>query len=1086
MGNPFPGPQPYRSEDSPLFFGRERLVDDLGDAVLSRRVLTVYGPSGAGKSSLLQAGVVPFLDREWDLRCVVVDSWPADQVRASGPADRVREVLCVALELGAIDSLDEALDRAFRRSDRPVLVVLDQLEQLLVHHEREVLQAFVDVLDDLERRRGLSLHVVLSLREDYLGRWNGLLEDHPRLTRHGYRVPRLTVGEITRAAVKTAAKAKVAQLWDGAVLQELVEGMAIPGQWKSDAAEVESAFVQIVCRVLFDRKDSLASLTEERERENVLRRMRRRLDEEETEEQDANRRLATGILEGYLNRILGGLGQDEKPTRELLEDHLITLSGARKVVILAALEEVWSSSRALQPILDLLEEARILRAQVHRNQTFYELGHDWLAVPIRDSAESKRMALAARRGRARRLLVLLILALAVLIAARADRAADTALAGQKRAVKLQQAADMQKHRAEFAVVGARVSQRNSERAEETALVAEELAEAAAEQMESERDVANVLRVRAADAANEAAGHAQTARLAEAAAAREALRARDILKMLAVRELQDDPTRALQFLRALERGAVLPQWPDQVHSLLQSARTADRGFGPVLDLEFAALTAVGTLADGGLVALDGTGALLRWTSESRIGEPWFAGPSHALAVSPDGINVAVGDTLGNVTVFSTDGRMAETRQAFDTRVSGLAWAPDSEKLAACSEGGQTGVLEPLGWRPGPSHEAAVLAVSWEADGARVVTGSADGVVKRWTRSTGQVVQTVRAPGGLYDLALGKHQRVMVAGAEGGLGHAGPGQERLQLTAQIPSASRLVAVAAHGDVTATATVDGWVRIQTGLGAMAVLRGQTFAGSRVDQLVFSADGRWLAGATRLGDLFLWRLTREGHLIEAQELRGHDGQAQAVAFTLDGLSLVTTDSTGEWRRWALERRSLGMVLRDAGGALIPGERVQALAFTGDGAAVQVELEDGVQVSRPIPARRAKLEPRGHGARAEYLKLQDLAEAGDEHRIVIARWPTSEEPEVPVTRSFALQGHWARVHMAVISDDGLWLVSASDDGTTRLWPLYTDDELSKLVRGSTQGCISVEDRTLFLLESEDRAEEQYLACCQAPGRVCP
>jgi type II secretory pathway predicted ATPase ExeA len=111
------------------------MVEDLGDAVLSRRVLTVYGPSGAGKSSLLQAGVVPFLSEEWDLRCVVVDSWPADSVRSAGPAARLVEALSESLGLGEVTDLDTVFDRAFRLSDRPILLVLDQLEQLLAYHE---------------------------------------------------------------------------------------------------------------------------------------------------------------------------------------------------------------------------------------------------------------------------------------------------------------------------------------------------------------------------------------------------------------------------------------------------------------------------------------------------------------------------------------------------------------------------------------------------------------------------------------------------------------------------------------------------------------------------------------------------------------------------------------------------------------------------------------------------------------------------------------------------------------------------------------------------------------------------------------
>jgi hypothetical protein len=284
------------------------------------------------------------------------------------------------------------------------------------------LDAFIDVLDDLERRRDTPLHVALTLREDYLGRWNGLLAGHPRLTRDSYRVGRLTVTEITGAAIKAAASATPPQLWDVDVLGSLVDGMAIPGQWKSDTAEVESAFVQIVCRVLFDRGDELSGLVVDQDQRSRRIKLFKRDEDDapETRERRGNRQLATQILEGYLNDTLGKLGSEELATRTLLEGQLITRSEARKVVILAALEEAWTGQGDVAPILERLEQARILRAQVHRNDKFYELGHDWLAGPIRTTAEQKRLIGRRKRLRTRRLVGLVVVLVSLGIAFQAS------------------------------------------------------------------------------------------------------------------------------------------------------------------------------------------------------------------------------------------------------------------------------------------------------------------------------------------------------------------------------------------------------------------------------------------------------------------------------------------------------------------------------------------------------------------------------------------------------------------------------------------------------------------------------------------
>ncbi|WP_310727253.1 hypothetical protein [Streptomyces sp. N2A] len=63
-------PTPYRGlarfepDDRHLFFGRDRVVDEVGHMVCEHRFAVLFGPSGSGKSSLLRAGLVPRLREE--------------------------------------------------------------------------------------------------------------------------------------------------------------------------------------------------------------------------------------------------------------------------------------------------------------------------------------------------------------------------------------------------------------------------------------------------------------------------------------------------------------------------------------------------------------------------------------------------------------------------------------------------------------------------------------------------------------------------------------------------------------------------------------------------------------------------------------------------------------------------------------------------------------------------------------------------------------------------------------------------------------------------------------------------------------
>lgn len=58
---PYKGLDVFEEEDADLFFGRERLVDDLVQRVKESRTLFITGPSGCGKSSLVRAGLIPAL-----------------------------------------------------------------------------------------------------------------------------------------------------------------------------------------------------------------------------------------------------------------------------------------------------------------------------------------------------------------------------------------------------------------------------------------------------------------------------------------------------------------------------------------------------------------------------------------------------------------------------------------------------------------------------------------------------------------------------------------------------------------------------------------------------------------------------------------------------------------------------------------------------------------------------------------------------------------------------------------------------------------------------------------------------------------
>src|SRR6478736_7767821 len=61
--NPYVGPRAFRATDASSFFAREREQRDLANLLIAERVVLLHAPSGAGKTSLIQAGLIPLLEK---------------------------------------------------------------------------------------------------------------------------------------------------------------------------------------------------------------------------------------------------------------------------------------------------------------------------------------------------------------------------------------------------------------------------------------------------------------------------------------------------------------------------------------------------------------------------------------------------------------------------------------------------------------------------------------------------------------------------------------------------------------------------------------------------------------------------------------------------------------------------------------------------------------------------------------------------------------------------------------------------------------------------------------------------------------
>jgi len=373
--NPFPGPQPYRAADRDRFFGRADMAHKLRGSILASRCVTVHGPSGAGKSSLMQAAVLPMLAEKHDARLIRVDSWPEGE----DPTKWLASAMHAEFGLGDLPADDLAKELVFktargaaRASSRPLVIYLDQLEQLLfMGRTVEETQPFFDCLEELVDMPLRTVRVVLSLREDYLGRFRDRLRDLRRVTEGGFRVGPLNVAELTDAVVQAAATGDPPQEWSVDEMHGLMLQVRMPGQAASDEAEAQSAYAQIICRALFQERAAGKTI-------------------DVTE--------AEPILLGYLESTVANLGPLRAKAELLLEDHLVGADGSRTLRTEKELGRV-VAPQELSVILKQLEGAAILRAEEHHGSRYFEIGHDWLAKRVFEQRHAREQAKALERER---------------------------------------------------------------------------------------------------------------------------------------------------------------------------------------------------------------------------------------------------------------------------------------------------------------------------------------------------------------------------------------------------------------------------------------------------------------------------------------------------------------------------------------------------------------------------------------------------------------------------------------------------------------------------------------------------------------
>lgn len=414
--NPFVGPRPFERSDASLFFGRRRERRQLLSLLIAYRTVLLYAVSGAGKTSLLNAALIPALEREEGFEVLPVArvrGMKADLALPSAPRNvyvfnalshwvespsGTRELGASTISRGQWPGWTTESSRALRRpvashrrltelslakflSDRPHAVdtdgeptpravIFDQFEELFsLHpehwrHRADFLEQVAEALqeDDL-------LRVMFVMREEHLGEFDRYSSPLPyglsrfRLERLGFdgalSAVNGPVSNTDRSFAPGVAESLVRDLMRSRVDVGTEEGVEYEGEF------VEPVQLQVVCRTLWsDLPDNVTVIQSDHLRQlgnvdDVLSRF-------------------------YSEAVTSASEKAHVSDRELrlwLEQHFITPGGTRNTVYATR----HRTAGMPNSVMEELEAQHLIRAEWRAGARWYELTHDRLIGPIRAS-----------------------------------------------------------------------------------------------------------------------------------------------------------------------------------------------------------------------------------------------------------------------------------------------------------------------------------------------------------------------------------------------------------------------------------------------------------------------------------------------------------------------------------------------------------------------------------------------------------------------------------------------------------------------------------------------------------------------------
>ncbi len=351
-----------------------------------------------------------------------------------------------------------------------------------------------------------------------------------------------------------------------------------------------------------------------------------------------------------------------------------------------------------------------------------------------------------------------------------------------------------------------------------------------------------------------------------------------------------------------------------------------------------------------------------------------------------------------------------------------------------------------------HHFAVTGAAFDASTRRVITTSHDHTVRIWDTDSGSATHIESAGERLEKLAVGKHRFLTVSK---------DGQLTLRETRLGGQLARMgghdgqvttLALAPHENIAATGDADGVVRVwdtRHSAGAIQLRSG----GGAVSSGVFDSSGDRVSTGSKDGVVRNWD-AHTGQLL--WEEKHHEEEITSLEYNKNDFLLVTGSKDGSAIVWGADGALISRRMTETGS---PSPVTQA-KFDHSGIRILTAHKDGTVRHWPIKADQSTkplAEWKDHDGKVSDLRISYAPKRGailtvGYDGVAVVRVANAESTDNTYGMPRRFSEHGSAIWSGEFSLDGSKIVTASTDGTARIWDVNSGAQLQVLVLDGDDG----------------------------------